>query len=143
MKFTVMLLCALVLTVNTGCIKALLDKDEENEPEQTNKYAGVWKLTAGAADQDGDLVLDNAERTGINGDSELALKTDFTYTYFLNVAGSNPLNMSGNWKMSTDNKSLSISDASGAIRFDIQSDNELHTEPITDRGSTVWLIYTR
>ncbi len=143
MKFLVTILCTIALLTNTGCIKELLDKDEDdNEQEQVNKYVGTWRLTAAAVDQDGDMILDETEKANVTGTSELMLKKDFTYTYFITVNGSTE-NMNGAWKMSTDNKSFSISDASSAIRFDIQSDNKLHTEPFTENGTTVWLIYTR
>jgi hypothetical protein len=137
MKRIVLALCVLVLILNTGCVKSLLNKDEDKKPAE--KYAGVWQLTAGAADLDNDLVLDANERTQVNVASELNLKADFTYTF--TTSGGTP--MSGNWTFSNNNKSISISDNTGAIRFDIQSDNELYTEPIPDNGRTLWLIYTR
>lgn len=139
MKRIMMVFCALALFANTGCIKSLLDKDKDEEVP-VNKYAGVWQLTAGAADQDNDLVLDADERKQLNVASTLDLKADFTYTYSL--SGAAP--MSGKWEMSADNKSLTISDNTSAIRFDIRSDNELQTEPIPDgNGGNLWLIYTR
>jgi hypothetical protein len=143
MKLRITTLLIMVCMLNVSCIKSLLEKKKDTPTDDPNKYAGVWKATKAAQDLDGDNVVDENEKGTINGSSELRLNSNGTYTYAINSPGATPFNMSGDWKASSDGKSISISDSKGAIRFDIKGDNEMHTEPISSNGKTIWLIYFR
>jgi hypothetical protein len=145
MKRRISTLLIMVCMLNTSCIKSLLDKKKDDANEDPNKYAGVWKAAKIAVDQDGDNSLDENEKGDINGNSELRMNSNGTFTYSLVAnGGGTPFNMSGNWKLSDDRKSVTITDNSqGSMRFDIKNDNEIITEPIPSNGKTAWIIYFR
>jgi hypothetical protein len=145
MKRTITTLLITICILNMGCVKSLLDKKKEDTTADPNKYAGLWKATKIALDQDGDNSLDENEKGDLNGNSELRMNSNGSFTYSLVAnGGGTPLNLSGNWKLSDDKKSVTITDNSkGSIRFDIKSDNEIITEPIPSNGKSAWIIYLR
>jgi hypothetical protein len=145
MKRKMSALLIMVCMLNASCIKSLLDKKKDDSNDDPNKYAGLWKATKIAVDQDGDNIPDENEKGDLNGTSELRMNSNGSFTYSLAAnGGGTPLNLSGNWKLSDDKKSVTITDNSmGSIRFDVKSDNEIITEPIPSNGRTAWIIYFR
>jgi hypothetical protein len=135
----------MVCFYNTGCIKTLLEKKiGDKSVDDSNKYAGFWKATSAAIDMDGDRVLDENEKTGLSGTSELRLNSNKQFTFFLKPNSGSSADLSGNWEMNGDKKSVTIKDnTNGNLRFDAYNDNEMRTEPLTSNGSTIWLIYQR
>lgn len=139
MKFRIARFLIMISVLHSGCNKSSVDKNDD-----PNKYAGVWKAVNAAQDLDGDKVIDENEKATIRGSSELRLNSNGSYTYSINSPGAAPFNMNGTWSVGSDHKTITVSDVSlGNLRFDIKSDNELHTEPISSDGKTVWLIYFR
>ncbi len=145
MKRTIKTLLITICMLNMGCVKSLLEKKKEDTTVDPNKYAGLWKATKIALDQDGDNSLDENEKGDLNGSSELRMNSNGSFTYSLVAnGGGTPVNLSGNWKLNDDKKSVTITDNSkGSIRFDIKSDNEIITEPIPSNGKSAWIIYLR
>jgi hypothetical protein len=129
---------------NTGCIKNLLKKKKEEPvavPEA--KYYGTWKIISRADDLNNNNILDANEISPFAGSSELKLNEAKTFTYFLTTP-TGSTNLSGNWTMSADQKSVNTTDpAQGNLRFDYRSDTEIQTEPIPAASGAVWLIYKR
>jgi hypothetical protein len=145
MKYVTLLTLVFIATIHTGCIKEVFkkktDPEEIKKPEE--KYFGFWKVINIAVDLNNNNTLDPNEIRSFNGTSELKLNTDKTFTYSITTS-TGSTNMSGNWAMSTDQKSVTTTDAAqGAIRFDLRSDNELQTEPIPTSSGTVWIIYRK
>lgn len=133
----------MICLTNTGCIKTLLDKKKDNNQPDPNKYTGLWKATSAARDLNGNNIVDQNERGAVNGTSQLNMSTDGTFTYSVAPVDIPAVNFSGNWKLSDDKKSISLTDKTqGNIRFDINSDTEIQTEPIIANGQTTWLIYS-
>jgi hypothetical protein len=143
MKQLVTTLLILVAFGSTGCIKTLLDKKKDEPADLAAKYAGQWISTKGAQDLNANGSVDANEIMNITGSSDLLLQNNGSFNYAISNNG-NTFTMGGTWKMSTDGKSLTITDpAQGSIRFDIISATEIRTEPIVSGGTTTWLIYNK
>jgi Lipocalin-like domain len=129
---------------NTGCVKDLLKK-KKKEPviAPESKFYGTWKITSRADDFNNNNIIDVGEIGQFAGNSELKLNEGKTFTYSLTTA-SGSSNLSGNWTISADQKSITTTDAAqGNLRFDYRSDTEMQTEPIPTVSGTVWLIYKK
>ncbi len=143
MKQLVTTLLILVAFTSTGCIKTLFDKKDKEPEDLAAQYSGQWISTKGAQDMNGNGSLDANEILNITGSSDLLLQNNGSFNYAISNNGNN-FTMGGTWKMSTDGKSLTITDpAQGSIRFDIVSNTEIRTEPIISGGTTTWLIYNK
>jgi hypothetical protein len=145
MKLRIATLLLTACLLNTSCIKSLLDKkDDTNNPDDPNKYTGLWRATQTAIDLNANNIIDANEKGPVSGSSELNMDANGSFTYSIRPANGNSANLSGTWKLSGDKKNITVTDNSqGSLRFDIISDKEIHTEPFTSNGSTAWLIYSR
>jgi hypothetical protein len=129
MKHTTAILFLLAfILLNNGCVKDVLKKKKQNPvtpPEA--KYFGTWKATQIASDLNGNMQIDANELYAFTGISELKLNDTKIFSFSL-ITSSGASNMSGNWTMAADQKSLSIADATqGSIRFDERINAELQT----------------
>jgi hypothetical protein len=146
MKLRIATLLLMACLVNASCIKSLLDKkdDTNNNPDDPNKYTGLWRATQTAVDLNSNNVIDANEKGPVNGSSELNMDNNSGFTFSLRPANGNSVTLSGTWKLSADKKNITVTDnTQGSLRFDIIGDKEIHTEPLISNGQTAWLIYSR
>jgi hypothetical protein len=145
MKYLTLLSLLFIAIIHTSCIKEVFKKKKDTEevkkPEE--KYFGFWKVSNLAVDINANNTIESNEIRTFTGTSELRINTDKSFSYFLTTS-SGTTNLNGNWALSTDQKSIIITDpAQGAVRFDPRSDNEIQTEPISTANGTAWIIYRK
>jgi hypothetical protein len=136
----ILVLMAASIFIN-GCAKDLLKKKDAETP--ADNYTGTWLGVNAALDANGNNTIDANEIAGLNGSTELKLNTGNSFSFSINNGGNN-VQMSGNWTVSPDAKSVTITDpAQGTVRFDYRSATELQTEPVATANGTVWIIYRK
>jgi hypothetical protein len=139
---SVFLLSAFIIA-DTGCVKDLLKKKDEVVVAPEAKYYGTWKAIQIASDLNGNRIIDANEIYTFSGNSELKLNDVKTFTFLLTTS-SGSTNMSGNWMMATDQKAITVTDATqGSLRFDYRTETEIQTEPIAVTNGTAWIIYKK